>query len=151
VLAVFATSRIFYRASGFVLAVFATSRIFYRASGFLLAKFVPTSSHQLTTSDVPPGPSVSGHIVTVSTMSRSLWTDTSRLPGTLSGLFPMYPLLVRSISEVFGGSSSKEAVSYWGPLPAAQRSRGDLQPARPDADLTGLLEPSTSVGIGDDH
>jgi hypothetical protein len=38
-----------------VLAVFATSRIFYLVSGFLLAKFVPTSSHQLTTTDVPPG------------------------------------------------------------------------------------------------
>jgi hypothetical protein len=29
---------------GFVLAVYATSRIFYLVSGFLLAKFVPTSS-----------------------------------------------------------------------------------------------------------
>jgi hypothetical protein len=65
-----------------VLAVFATSRIFYLVSGFLLAKFVPTSSHQLTTTDVPLGASVSGHIRTVSTMSRSLWTDTFRLPGT---------------------------------------------------------------------
>ena len=41
-----------------VLAVFATSRIFYLVSGFLLAKFVPTSSHQLTTTDVPPGSSI---------------------------------------------------------------------------------------------
>ena len=57
---------------GFVLAVFATSRIFYLVSGFLLAKFVPTSSHQLTTTDVPEGASISGHIGTVSTMSRSL-------------------------------------------------------------------------------
>ena len=40
---------------GFVLAVYATSRIFYLIAGFLLAKFVPTSSHQLTTTDVPPG------------------------------------------------------------------------------------------------
>ena len=40
---------------GFVLAVYAISRIFYLISGFLLAKFVPTSSHQLTTTDVPPG------------------------------------------------------------------------------------------------
>jgi hypothetical protein len=29
--------------------------------------------------------------------------------------FPMYPLLLRSFSEVFGGSGSKEALSYWGP------------------------------------
>jgi Gpi18-like mannosyltransferase len=28
----------------------------------------------------------------------------------------VYPLLVRSFSEVFGGAPSKEALSYWGPL-----------------------------------
>jgi hypothetical protein len=102
---------------GFVLAVFATSRIFYLASGFLLAKFVPTSSHQLTTSDVPPG-----------TLSIwSYWDGEHYVALALDGyfqapryvspaFFPMYPLLVRSFSEVFGGSPSKEALSYWGPL-----------------------------------
>jgi Mannosyltransferase (PIG-V) len=102
---------------GFVLAVFATSRIFYLASGFLLAKFVPTSSHQLTTSDVPPG-----------TLSIwSYWDGEHYVALALDGyfqapryvspaFFPMYPLLIRSFSEVFGGSPSKEALSYWGPL-----------------------------------
>jgi hypothetical protein len=102
---------------GFVLAVFATSRIFYLASGFLLAKFVPTSSHQLTTSDVPPG-----------TLSIwSYWDGEHYVALALGGyfqapryvspaFFPMYPLLIRSFSEVFGGSPSKEALSYWGPL-----------------------------------
>jgi hypothetical protein len=102
---------------GFVLAVFATSRIFYLASGFLLAKFVPTSSHQLTTSDVPPG-----------TLSIwSYWDGEHYVALALDGyfqapryispaFFPMYPLLVRSFSEAFGGSPSKEALSYWGPL-----------------------------------
>jgi len=40
---------------GFVLATYAASRLFYLISGFLLASVVPTSSHQLTTTDVPPG------------------------------------------------------------------------------------------------
>src|SRR5215218_15106 len=40
---------------GFVLATYAAGRLFYLISGFLLASVVPTSSHQLTTTDVPPG------------------------------------------------------------------------------------------------
>ena len=101
----------------FVLAVYATSRIFYLVSGFLLAKFVPTSGHQLTTSDVPPG----------SLSIWSYWDGEHYVALALAGyfqapryvspaFFPMYPLLVRSFSEVFGGSLSKEALSYWGPL-----------------------------------
>ena len=101
---------------GFVLAVFATSRIFYLTSGFLLAKFVPTSSHQLTTTDVPPG----------SLSIWSYWDGEHYVALALDGyfqapryvspaFFPMYPLLVRSFS-VFGGAPSKEALSYWGPL-----------------------------------
>ena len=101
---------------GFVLAVFATSRIFYLVSGFLLAKFVPTSSHQLTTTDVPPG----------SLSIWSYWDGEHYVALALDGyfqapryvspaFFPMYPLLVRSFS-VFGGAPSKEALSYWGPL-----------------------------------
>jgi hypothetical protein len=102
---------------GFVLAVYAMSRIFYLISGVLLAKFVPTSSHQLTTSDVPPG----------SLSIWSYWDGEHYVALALDGyfhapryvspaFFPMYPLLVRSFSEVFGGSPSKEALSYWGPL-----------------------------------
>jgi hypothetical protein len=102
---------------GFVLAVYATSRVFYLVSGFLLANFVPTSSHQLTTTDVPPG-------------SLSIWAHWDgehyvalaldgyfEAPRYVSpAFFPMYPMLVRSFSEVFGGSLSKEALSCWGPL-----------------------------------
>jgi hypothetical protein len=102
---------------GFVLAVYASSRIFYLASGFLLAKLVPTSSHQLTTTDVPPG----------SLNIWSHWDGEHYVALALDGyfqapryvspaFFPMYPLLVRSFSEAFGGSLSKEALSYWGPL-----------------------------------
>ena len=97
-----------------MLAVYATSRIFYLASGFLLAKFVPTSSHQLTTTDVPPG-------------SLNIWSHWDgehyvalamdgyfQAPRYVSpAFFPMYPLLLRSFSEMSGDSLSKEAVSYW--------------------------------------
>lgn len=102
---------------GFVLAVYATSRIFYLIAGFLLAKFVPTSSHQLTTTDVPPG-----------TLNIwSYWDGEHYVALALNGyfqapryispaFFPMYPLLLRSFSTVFGGPLSKEAFSYWGSL-----------------------------------
>ena len=95
---------------GFVLAVYATSRIFYLIAGFLLAKFVPTSSHQLTTTDVPPG-----------TLNIwSYWDGEHYVALALNGyfqapryispaFFPMYPLLLRSFSAVFGGPLSKEA------------------------------------------
>jgi Mannosyltransferase (PIG-V) len=101
----------------FVLAVYVASRIFYLVSGFLLAKFVPTSSHQLTTTDMPPG-------------SLSIWSHWDgehyvalamdgyfQAPRDVSpAFFPMYPLLLKSISELSGGSLSKEALSYCGPL-----------------------------------
>lgn len=94
---------------GFVLAVYATSRIFYLIAGFLLAKFVPTSSHQLTTTDVPPG-----------TLNIwSYWDGEHYVALALNGyfqapryispaFFPMYPLLLRSFSTVFGGLSPRK-------------------------------------------
>lgn len=101
----------------FVLAVYATSRIFYLISGLLLARLVPTSSHQLSTSDVPPG-----------TLNIwSYWDGEHYVALALDGyfqapryvspaFFPLYPLLIRSLSEFFDGSPSKEAVSFWGPV-----------------------------------
>jgi hypothetical protein len=102
---------------GFLLAAYAASRLFYLISGFLLAKFVPTSSFQLITSDMPPG-------------SMSIWSHwdgeqyvSLALHGYLNGpknvspaFFPMFPLLVRSVSEIFGGPLSKGALSDWGIL-----------------------------------
>jgi hypothetical protein len=101
----------------FVLAVYATSRIFYLISGFLFARLVPTSSHQLSTSDIPPG-----------TLNIwSYWDGEHYVALALDGyfqgerdvspaFFPLYPLLIRSLSEFFDGSPSKEAVSFWGPV-----------------------------------
>ena len=101
----------------FVLAVYAASRLFYLISGSLLAYLVPTSSFQRVTLDVPSG-------------SMNIWSHwdgehyvTLAMGGYLHppdnvspAFFPMYPLLLRSIAELFGGPISKEALSVWAPL-----------------------------------
>jgi hypothetical protein len=101
----------------FVLAVYAASRLFYLISGSLLAYLVPTSSFQRVTLDVPSG-------------SMNIWSHWDgehyvRLamdgyltpPDNVSpAFFPMYPLLMRSFADLFGGPISKEALSVWGPL-----------------------------------
>jgi hypothetical protein len=102
---------------GFVLAVYAASRMFYLISGSLLARVVPTSSFQRLTSDVPSG-------------SMNIWSHWDgehyvalamggylQPPDNVSpAFFPMYPLLMRSFAELFGGPISLEALSVWGPL-----------------------------------
>ena len=101
----------------FVLAVYAASRLFYLISGSLLAYVVPTSSFQRVTLDVPSG-------------SMNIWSHwdgehyvTLAMGGYLHppdnvspAFFPLYPLLLRSFAELFGGPISKEALSVWGPL-----------------------------------
>jgi Mannosyltransferase (PIG-V) len=101
----------------FVLAVYAASRLFYLISGSLLAYLVPTSSFQRVTLDVPSG-------------SMNIWSHwdgehyvTLAMGGYLHppdnvspAFFPLYPLLMRSFAELFGGPISKEALSVWGPL-----------------------------------
>jgi Mannosyltransferase (PIG-V) len=102
---------------GFVLAVYAASRLLYLISGPLLARVVPTSGFQRVTLDVPSG-------------SMNIWSHwdgehyvTLALGGYLNppdnvspAFFPMYPLLVRSFSELFGGPISIQALSLWAPL-----------------------------------
>jgi Mannosyltransferase (PIG-V) len=101
----------------FVLAVYAASRLFYLISGSLLAYLVPTSSFQRVTLDGPSG-------------SMNIWSHwdgehyvTLAMGGYLNppanvspAFFPLYPLLMRSFAELFGGPISKEALSVWGPL-----------------------------------
>lgn len=104
-------------AVAFVLAVYAASRLLYLISGSLLAYFVPTSSFQRLTLDVPAG-------------SMNIWSHWDgehyvRLamggyltpPDNVSpAFFPLYPLLMRSFADLFGGPTTKEALSVWGPL-----------------------------------
>jgi len=100
-----------------VLAVWAASRLLYLVCGPILAQVVPTSNFQRVTLDVPSG-------------SMNLWSHwdgehyvTLALggylnpPGNVSpAFFPLYPLLVRSFAELFGGPISMEAFSVWGPF-----------------------------------
>jgi hypothetical protein len=101
----------------FVLAVWAASRLLYLVCGPILARVVPTSNFQRVTLDVPSG-------------SMNLWSHwdgehyvTLALGGYLNppdnvspAFFPLYPLLVRSFAELFGGPISMEALSVWAPL-----------------------------------
>ena len=101
----------------FVLAVYAVSRLFYLISGSLLAYVVPTSSFQRVTLDVPSG-------------SMNIWSHWDgehyvalamggylHPPDNVSpAFFPLYPLLMRSFAELFGGPISLQAISVWGPL-----------------------------------
>jgi hypothetical protein len=101
----------------FVLAVYAASRLLYLISGSLLARVVPTSSFQRVTLDVPSG-------------SMNIWSHWDgehyvalamggylNPPDSVSpAFFPLYPLLMRSFADLFGGPISKEALSVWAPL-----------------------------------
>jgi hypothetical protein len=101
----------------FVLAVYAASRLLYLISGSLLAYLVPTSSFQRVTLDVPSGSMNiwshwdGEHYVTLA-MGGYLHAPDNVSPA----FFPMYPLLLRSFAELFGGPISKEALSVWAPL-----------------------------------
>jgi Mannosyltransferase (PIG-V) len=102
---------------GFVLAVYAASRLFYLTFGSLLARVVPTSSFQRVTLDVPFG----------SMNTWSHWDGEHYVALAMGGylhppdnvspaFFPLYPLLMSSFAELFGGPISEEALSVWGPL-----------------------------------
>jgi hypothetical protein len=102
---------------GFVLAVWAASRLLYLVCGSILAGVVPTSGFQRVTLDVPSG-------------SMNLWSHWDgehyvmlALGGYLTppenvspAYFPLYPLMMRSFAELFGGPISRETLSVWGPL-----------------------------------
>jgi hypothetical protein len=102
---------------GFVLAVWAASRLLYLVCGQIFARVVPTSDFQRVTLDVPSG-------------RMNLWSHwdgehyvTLALGGYLAppdnvspAFFPLYPLLVRSFAQLFGGPISREALSAWAPL-----------------------------------
>ena len=102
---------------GFVLLVYAASRLFYLLAGALLARIVPVSRFQRITSDVPSG-------------TMNLWShwDGEHYVALAAGgylqppenvspaFFPLYPLLMRSVAELFGGPVSEGALSLWGPL-----------------------------------
>jgi hypothetical protein len=101
----------------FVLLVYVTSRLFYLVAGALFARVVPVGSFQRVTSDVPFG-------------TMNIWShwDGEHYVALATGgylqppdyvspaFFPLYPLLMRSFAELFGGPLSLGAISLWGVL-----------------------------------
>ena len=101
----------------FVLLVYVASRLFYLVAGALLAAVVPVGGFQRTTHDVPFG-------------SMNLWSHWDgehyvalaasgylQPPNNASpAFFPLYPLLMRSSAELFGGPASLPSLSVWGVL-----------------------------------
>src|ERR671916_621492 len=101
----------------FVLLVFGASRLLYLAAGSFFAGVVPVSSFQNVTMDIPFG-------------SMNLWShwDGEHYVALAAGgylqppefvspaFFPLYPLLMRSFAELFGGPVTWGALSVWGPL-----------------------------------
>lgn len=101
----------------FVVLVFAASRLFYLVAGAALADVVPVALFQQTTGDDPFG-------------TTNIWThwdgahyavlasDGYRNPphNVSPAFFPLYPLLVRSVAEFFGGPVSTQALGLFGVL-----------------------------------
>ena len=101
----------------FVLLVYAASRLLYLVAGSLFASVLPISRFQAVTMDVPFG-------------RMGLWShwDGEHYVALAAGgylqppeqvspaFFPLYPLLMRSFAELFGGPVSWGALSVWGTL-----------------------------------
>ncbi len=100
---------------GFVLLVYLASRLFYLVAGLLFARVVPVGLFQRVTSDVPFG-------------TMNIWSHWDgehyvalaaggylQAPDNVSpAFFPLYPLLMRLLTELFGGPVSQAALSVWG-------------------------------------
>ena len=101
----------------FVLAVYAASRLFYLISGSLLAYVVPTSSFQRVTLDVPfRSMNIWSHWDGEHYVALAMGGYLQPPENVSPAFFPLYPLLLRSFAELFGGPISKEALSVWAPL-----------------------------------
>jgi hypothetical protein len=100
----------------FVLTVYAASRLFYLISGSLLAYIVPVGWFYRLTPDVPVG--------TLNIWSHwdGIWYTQIAEEGygasapASTAFFPLYPLLLRSFAELFGGPIYQQALSVWAPL-----------------------------------
>jgi mannosyltransferase PIG-V len=102
---------------GFVLLVYLASRLLYLVAGILLARVVPVGLFQRITSDVPFG-------------TMNIWShwDGEHYVALAAGgylqppdnvspaFFPLYPLLMRLLTELFGGPVSEVALAVWGVL-----------------------------------
>jgi len=102
---------------GFVLTVYALSRILYLVSGSVLAGVVPAGDVQRVSSDVPRGSmNIWSHWDGEHYVSLALGGYLQAPDHASPAFFPMYPLLLRSLSELFGGPASRESLSLLGTL-----------------------------------
>jgi hypothetical protein len=100
----------------FILAVYGLSRLFYLVAGALSASYLPPGSFHTHTPDVPFG------TLNIWAHWDGIWYSEiaadgygGRAPASTS-FFPLYPLLMRSFAELFGGPLSLGTLSMWGVL-----------------------------------
>src|SRR3712207_6505156 len=98
----------------FVLAVFAASRLFYLVAGAMFAGYLPAGGFYWLTPDVPLGR------LNIWAHWDGAWYSRIAAEGyetyASTAFFPLYPLLMRSFAELFGGPLSLGALSLWGAL-----------------------------------
>jgi hypothetical protein len=98
----------------FVLLACVTSRLIYLMAGALFAAYLPAGPFHWRTPDVPLG--------TLNIWARwdGAWYSEIAAEGyandASSAFFPLYPLLMRSFAELFGGPLSLGTLSLWGVL-----------------------------------
>jgi hypothetical protein len=105
------------RGLGFVLLVYTASRIFYLVAGALFARIVPVADFQRLALDTPFGTMNiwahwDGEHYVALAADGYLQPPTNVSPA----FFPLYPLLIRSFAELFGGPLSLGALSLWATL-----------------------------------
>src|SRR5918994_929835 len=102
----------------FVLKVFVVSRFFYLLAGGVLTGLVPVGWFQRYTSDIPFGTlNLWAHFDGENYISVAEYGYQELSYSTSSpAFFPLYPLLMRALAELFGGPVSQGALSVWGIL-----------------------------------
>ncbi len=100
----------------FVLAVYGASRLFYLLAGALLARVVPVGQLLPDHARRAPGRlNIWAHWDGVWYSQIATEGYAAHAPAS-TAFFPLYPLLMRSFAEVFGGPLSLGAMSAWGVL-----------------------------------
>ena len=98
----------------FVLTIYAASRLFYLGAGTMFAGNLPAGGFHWLTPDVPPG------TLNIWAHWDGAWYSQIAAEGyytvASTAFFPLYPLLMRSFAELFGGPLSLPALSMWGVL-----------------------------------
>jgi hypothetical protein len=96
----------------FVLGIYAASRLFYLMTGAMLASSLPPGPFRWLTPDVPLGR------LNIWAHWDGVWYSQIAAQGysteASTAFFPLYPLLIRSFAELFGGPLSLGAISLWG-------------------------------------